>query len=211
MSAAIEQRLRKALAGTNEQARPMVDLEWPRVIQMALKPLLSNLREAAVLVPIVMRPEGFQVLLTRRADTLRNHKGQVSFPGGRRDPEDLTLAACALREAQEEVGLPPANVEIVGYLDDYPTTTRYRVTPVVALVRPPEQFAFDAVEVAEIFEVPLALLLDPARYASKILTKDGLNVPFFEIHHGGHRIWGATAGMLRDLCRKMNSFPEQEL
>lgn len=211
MSAALEARLRKALAGSNEQVRPMVDLEWPKLIQMALKPLLSNLREAAVLVPIVMRPEGYQVLLTRRADTLRNHKGQVSFPGGRRDPEDPTLAACALREAQEEVGLPPENVEIIGYLDDYPTTTRYRVTPVVALVRPPGEFVFDAGEVAEIFEVPLALLLDPARYAPKVLTKDGLKVPFFEISHGGHRIWGATAGMLRNLCRKIGTVPEQEL
>lgn len=207
MSAALEARLRRALAHTSEQARPMVDLEWPRLIQLALKPLLSNLREAAVLVPIVMRPEGFQVLLTRRADTLRNHKGQVSFPGGRRDPEDLTLAACALREAQEEVGLPPENVEIIGYLDDYPTTTRYRVTPVVALVRPPGEFVFDAVEVAEIFEVPLAVLLDARRYESKMLSKDGLNVPFFEINHAGHRIWGATAGMLRDFCRKMSAEP----
>ena len=204
MTAVIEQRLRKTLAGTSEQARPMVDLEWPKLIQLALKPLLSNLREAAVLVPILMRPEGFQVLLTRRADTLRNHKGQVSFPGGRRDPEDLTLAACALREAQEEVGLPPEKAEIIGYLDDYPTTTRYRVTPVVALVRPPEQFLIDAGEVAEIFEVPLAVLLDVSRYESRVLSKDGLNVPFFEVNHEGHRIWGATAGMLRDLCRKMS-------
>ncbi|MES2682868.1 MAG: CoA pyrophosphatase [Pseudomonadota bacterium] len=203
MSQALQANLRKALAGTSESRRPMVDLEWPKLIQIALKPLLSNLREAAVLVPILMRPQGYSVLLTRRADTLRNHKGQVSFPGGRRDPEDATLAACALREAEEEVGLPAANVEIIGYLDDYPTTTRYRVTPVVALVTPPAQFAFDAGEVAEVFEVPLSLLLDSRRYESKILTKDGLNVPFFEIHHEGHRIWGATAGMLRDFSRKM--------
>ena len=203
MSQPLEARLRAALAHTSEQHRPVVDLEWPKLVQRALKPLLSNLREAAVLVPILMRPEGFSVLLTVRADTLRNHRGQVSFPGGRRDPEDLTLAACALREAQEEVGLPPACAEIIGYLDDYPTTTRYRVTPVVALVRPPEQFAFDAGEVAEIFEVPLGVLLDPLRYEPKILTKQGLNVPFFEVRHEGHRIWGATAGMLRDFCRKV--------
>lgn len=200
----MEARLRTALAGTSEAGqRPLVDLEWPKLVQRALKPLLSNLREAAVLVPILKRPEGYSVLLTRRADTLRNHKGQVSFPGGRRDPEDASLAACALREAQEEVGLPPENVEIIGYLGDYPTTTRYRVTPVVALVTPPAQFAFDAGEVAAVFEVPLSVLLDASRYESKILTREGLNVPFFEIHHGGHRIWGATAGMLRDLCRKL--------
>ena len=205
MSQAVEARLRAVLAGTDEQHRPLVDLEWPKLVQLALKPLLSNLREAAVLVPILQRPEGLSVLLTRRADTLRNHRGQVSFPGGRRDPEDLTLAACALRESQEEVGLPPENVEIIGYLDDYPTTTRYRVTPVVGLVRPPENFVFDAVEVAEIFEVPLAVLLDRSSYESKLLSKDGLNVPFFEINHGGHRIWGATAGMLQNLSRKMSA------
>ncbi len=203
MSAALEAHLRKALAGTSEQHRPLVDLEWPKLVQRALKPLLTNLREAAVLVPILMRPEGYSVLLTRRADTLRNHKGQVSLPGGRRDPEDSSLAACALREAQEEVGLPPENAEIIGYLDDYPTTTRYRVTPVVALVQPPSQFAFDAGEVAQVFEVPLSVLLDPSRYESRILSKNGLNVPFFEVNHGGQRIWGATAGMLRDFCRKV--------
>ena len=203
MSTALQSQLRRALAGSSESHRPMVDLEWPKLIQVALKPLLSNLREAAVLVPILMRPEGYSVLLTRRADTLRNHTGQVSFPGGRRDPEDISLAACALREAEEEVGLPASHVEIIGYLDDYPTTTRYRVTPVVALVTPPAAFAFDAGEVAEVFEVPLSVLLDRRRYESKILTKDGINVPFFEINHQGHRIWGATAGMLRDFSRKM--------
>ncbi len=203
MSAAVEARLRAALKGTSEQERRLVDLEWPKLVQMALKPLLVNLREAAVLVPILTRPEGFSVLLTRRADTLRNHKGQVSFPGGRRDPEDLSFAACALREAQEEVGLSPASAEIIGYLDDYPTTTRYRVTPVVALVQPPEQFVFDAGEVAEIFEVPLAVLLDSEQYQSKILSREGFNVPFFEVNYGGQRIWGATAGMLRDFCRKV--------
>lgn len=205
MSAVVEARLRQALAATAEDApRPLVDLEWPKVVQLALKPLLSNLREAAVLVPVLMRDSGLSVLLTRRAETLRNHRGQVSFPGGRRDLEDASLAACALREAQEEVGLPPQNSEIIGYLDDYPTTTRYRVTPVVALVKPPASFVIDAGEVAEVFEVPLTVLLDSKRYESRILSKDGLNVPFFEINHGSHRIWGATAGMLRDLCRKVD-------
>lgn len=207
MSAELEQRLRQALAGSSEQHRPLVDLQWPRVVQLALKPLLSNLREAAVLVPIMKRPEGYTVLLTRRADTLRNHKGQVSFPGGRRDAGDTSFAACALREAEEEVGLPPGNVEVIGYLDDYPTTTRYRVTPVVAVVSPPARFVMDAGEVAEVFEVPLSVLIDPDRYESRILSKQGLNVPFFEIHHGSYRIWGATAGMLRDLCAKLASRP----
>ncbi len=203
MSALLEARLRQALAGSSEQERPLVDLEWPWLVQKALKTVFSNLREAAVLVPIMRRPQGLTVLLTVRADTLRNHRGQVSFPGGRRDPEDATLTACALREAQEEVGLQPLQAEIIGYLDDYPTTTRYRVTPVVALVEPPEHFHTDAREVAEVFEVPLSIVLDSSRYESRVLSQQGLNVPFYEINHEGHRIWGATAGMLKDLCRKL--------
>ena len=204
MSAAVEARLRQALAGSSEQHRPLVDLEWPWLVQKALKPLFNNLREAAVLVPILRRPAGYTVLLTVRAETLRNHRGQVSFPGGRRDADDATLAACALREAEEEVGLESARAEIIGYLDDYPTTTRYRVTPVVALVQPPERFRIDAGEVAEVFEVPLAVLLDSSRYETKVLSKQGLNVPFYEVNHEGYRIWGATAGMLKDLCRKLS-------
>lgn len=203
MTVALEARLRQALAGSSEHERPMVDLEWPRLLQRALRPMFVNLREAAVLVPILRRPQGHTVLLTLRAETLRNHRGQVSFPGGRRDPGDATLADCALREAEEEVGLQPERVEVIGYLDDYPTTTRYRVTPVVALVEPPERFHIDTGEVAEVFEVPLAVLLDGDRYESKILSKEGLNVPFYEVNHAGYRIWGATAGMLKDLCRKL--------
>ena len=204
MSADLEARLRAALKGTNEQERRLASGDWPKLVQTALKPLLANLREAAVLVPILMRPEGFSVLLTRRADTLRDHKGQVSFPGGRRDPEDASFAACALREAWEEVGLLPDRAEVIGYLDDYPTTTRYRVTPVVALVKPPEQFIFDAGEVAEVFEVPLSVLLDASQYETKILSREGFNLPFFEVNYGGQRIWGATAGMLRNFCRTIS-------
>jgi len=200
---AAEQRLRGALAHTSEAERHLVDLEWPALVRRAVAPLMVNLREAAVLVPIVRRSGGHTVLLTRRADTLRKHRGQVSFPGGRRDATDASLTACALREATEEVGLPSANAEVIGYLDDYPTTTGFKVTPVVALVRPPRRFAFDPVEVAEVFEVPLALLLDAASYEPKVFTREGLNVPFFEVNHAGQRIWGATAGMLRDLCRKV--------
>ncbi len=203
MSLELEARLRTALAGTSESHRPLVDMAWPKLVQLALQPLLKNLQLAAVLVPIVKRTEGYTVLFTRRAETLRNHKGQVSFPGGRRDPEDLSFAACALREAQEEVGLAAANVEVIGYLDDYPTTTRYRVTPVVALVTPPSQFLFDPGEVAEVFEVPLSLLLNISSYQPRLLSRAGVNVPSFEINHSGQRIWGATAGMLKDFYNKV--------
>lgn len=200
----LERRLRQALAGTSEaEPRPMSLLELPLGLDKLLAPKLRDLRAAAVLVPVMRRASGLQLLLTRRADHLRAHKGQVSFPGGRRDPEDTSIAANALREAQEEIGLDPRHVEVIGYLDDYPTLTRYRVTPVVGIVsdEPPVQRCED--EVAEIFEVPLEFVLDARSYQSSMLSREGLNLPFYELHHGGHRIWGATAGMLWNLQQKV--------
>ena len=112
-----------------------------------------------------------------------------------------------MREAEEEVGLPATSAEVIGFLDDYPTFTRYRVTPVVALVDPPAQFVSDPAEVAEIFEIPLALVLDESAYVQQSLNRDGVKVPFFELRHERHRIWGATAGMLRSLMHKMRQPP----
>lgn len=202
----IEQGLRLALAGTGEQApRPLADMDIPVLVRKALLPSVTKLRPAAVLVPVMRRPEGLSVLLTRRADTLRHHKGQVSFPGGRRDPDDASFADCALREAEEEVALPRDRVEVIGYLGDYPTMSRYLVTPVVALVEPPASFRFDASEVAEVFELPFEAVLDTARYQRGMLTREGLRLPFLELHHESWRIWGATAGMLWDLSRRVNA------
>ena len=99
--------------------------------------------------------------------------------------------------------MPPANVEVLGFLDDYPTGTGYRVTPVVGLVTPPERFALDAGEVAEIFEVPLALFLEPERYERKSFMRSGIKVPFLEVNYGDYRIWGVTAGVLWDFCKKV--------
>jgi 8-oxo-dGTP pyrophosphatase MutT (NUDIX family) len=206
MTTVSEALLRASLAGSHEAgSRPMVDLEMPAVMRKALLPALPLLKPAAVLVPLLRRPEGLTVLLTRRAETLRNHKGQISFPGGRRDPGDPSFAACALREAEEEVALPPENAEVIGYLDDYPTISRYRITPVVALVQPPMQFRVDPGEVAEVFELPLAVALDPQRFERGLLSRDGFKLPFLEINYQERRIWGATAGMLWELCRKVNS------
>lgn len=167
--------------------------------------IVSQLRPAAVLAPIVRRDEGMFLLLTRRADHLSSHQGQISFPGGRRDPEDISAAANALREAREEVGLDPAQVEVLGYLDDYPTISRYLVTPVVGLVHGPVELVSDPGEVAEVFEVPASVLLDPQAYRRKTLSRDGLVVPYYEVNWEGYRIWGATAGMLWDLCQKVNT------
>ena len=165
---------------------------------------------AAVLVPLVQRDAGLQVLLTRRTDHLRDHAGQISFPGGRAEPEDGGPAATALREAQEEVGLPGACVEVVGLMPTYTTVTHFVVTPVVALVHPPFDLMLDSFEVAEAFEVPLAHLMSPAHHQRHVFSFEGgqrqfLSMPWRGIGPDGlpreYFIWGATAAMLRNLYR----------
>lgn len=164
-------------------------------------------RAAAVLMPLVVRAEGLSVLLTQRADHLSDHAGQVSFPGGRREPDDANAIATALREAHEEVSLAPEHVEILGALPDYLTGTGFRVTPVVGLVHPPFTVAADTLEVAEIFEVPLAFVMNPANHEVRVLQWEGRERRFFAMLYprpgtGGHYfVWGATAGMLRNLYR----------
>jgi 8-oxo-dGTP pyrophosphatase MutT (NUDIX family) len=164
-------------------------------------------RAAAVLVPLVVREAGLTVLLTQRADHLNDHAGQVSFPGGRREPTDPSVAATALREAQEEVGLAPSRVEVLGTLPDYLTGTGFSVTPVVGLVHPPFTVRADSFEVADIFEVPLAFLMDPAHHEVRVMRWEGGERRFFAMPYprgpvGGHYfIWGATAGMLRNFYR----------
>ena len=154
-------------------------------------------------------PAGLQVLLTRRSESLRSHKGQISFPGGRREDSDATAADAAKREAEEETGIPPSAVEVIGYLDDYPTITRYLVTPVVGMVEDLAEVKPCAREVAEIFEVPLEFVLDPASFERKVLTREGINVPFFELNYGAYRIWGAIAGMLWNLSQKLARHEEE--
>jgi 8-oxo-dGTP pyrophosphatase MutT (NUDIX family) len=167
-------------------------------------------RVAAVLVPLVVRDEGLSVLLTLRADHLNDHAGQVSFPGGRHEPADATVTATALREAQEEVGLDPSRVEVLGALPEYLTGTGFRVTPVVGLVHPPFSVKADSFEVAEIFEVPLRFLMEPKNHQVRVLHWEGCERRFFAMPYprgtpggtGGHYfIWGATAGMLRNFYR----------
>ncbi|MBV8260238.1 MAG: CoA pyrophosphatase [Paraburkholderia sp.] len=164
-------------------------------------------RIAAVLMPIVIRDDGLTVLLTQRADHLNDHAGQISFPGGRQEPYDANPTATALREAQEEVALDPQHVEILGSLPDYLTGTGFRVTPVVGLVHPPFTVKADTLEVAEIFEVPLAFLMDPAWHEVRVFRWEGGERRFFAMPYpragadGHHFIWGATAGMLRNFYR----------
>nr|WP_285293152.1 CoA pyrophosphatase [Burkholderia glumae] len=164
-------------------------------------------RVAAVLVPLVARAEGLTVLLTQRADHLTDHAGQISFPGGRHEPGDADATATALREAHEEIALGHEHVEVLGELPEYLTGTGYRVTPVVGIVHPPFTVQADTLEVAEIFEVPLAFLMTPAHHEVRLFKWEGGERRFFAMPYpngrdgGQYFIWGATAGMLRNLYR----------
>ena len=157
------------------------------------------LTPASVLFPIVLRPGGATVLLTQRTAHLRDHPGQISFPGGRAEPEDSSPAHTALREAEEEVGLLPAHIEIAGYLPEYRTGTGFSITPVVAMVTPPFDLRPDSFEVAEVFEVPLAFLLDPANHQQHAMHYRGKLRSYCAMPYGPYFIWGATAGMILSL------------
>jgi len=158
---------------------------------------------AAVLVPIVDHPSGLTVIFTRRTAHLKAHSGQVSFPGGRAEPEDPTPEFTALREAQEEIGLAVERVEVLARLPDYHTRTGFRVTPVVGLVIAPVELVPDPREVEEVFEVPLAFLLDPANHRRETSELQGRTVGYYVMRYGTHTIWGATAGMLMNLYRHL--------
>ncbi len=163
---------------------------------------------AAVLLPLVQRETGLNLLLTRRTDHLRDHAGQISFPGGRVEPEDDGPVATALRETEEEIGLSRQHIEIIGQLPVYSTVTAFQVTPVVGLVEPEFTLQLDDFEVAEAFEVPLAFLMNPAHHRHHRFEFAGSERRFLSMPwQGGEReyfIWGATAAMLRNLYRLLS-------
>jgi 8-oxo-dGTP pyrophosphatase MutT (NUDIX family) len=164
----------------------------------ALRPT-GPLVPAAVLVPVVAGGKGLNMLLTRRTSHLQVHAGQISFPGGRLETDDLDAAAGALREAEEEIGLGRQSVEVIGRLDTYVTRTGFEVTPVVGLVTPPVDLRPHPFEVAEIFEVPLDFALDPRNRERRSREFNGVQREFWAIPYRDYFIWGATAGMIVNL------------
>ena len=168
---------------------------------------IRPLTRAAVLVPLIERADGLWVLLTERSATLKDHAGQISFPGGRQDPEDIDSVATALREADEEVGMPPPLVRVIGRLDTYITGTGYSVTPIVGLIRPPFPIEADPVEVADVFEVPLGFLMNPANHQKHSREYQGRTRHYYAIPYENRYIWGATAGMLVNLSRLLAPDP----
>jgi 8-oxo-dGTP pyrophosphatase MutT (NUDIX family) len=162
---------------------------------------------AAVLVPLVDRPQGLTILLTRRTDHLPAHAGQISFPGGRCESDDCDAVATALRETEEEIGLARDLVNPIGRLDTYITRTGFEVIPVVGLVAPPSSLRPDPDEVAEVFEVPLDFILDPASRQRHSRIDAGATRYFYVFPWGNYYIWGATAGMLVNLAELLRDPP----
>ncbi len=158
-------------------------------------------RPAAVLIALVARPEGLQLVLTQRTAHLRDHAGQISLPGGRIDEGDAGPAAAALREASEEIGLPRDRVDLLGALRHYDTVTGFRIHPVVGWVEPPVTYTPDPFEVAEVFELPLGFALDPANHRRGSYQRNGLRRDFYVLPYENRHIWGATAGILVNFAR----------
>src|SRR5579862_211320 len=196
------QIIRARLAGTQPQHERRDWLMPGRFERGTGPPLVRDPLPSAVLIPLVEREE-LAVLFTQRATGLRTHGGQISFPGGRIEPADEGPRAAALREAREEIGLDERFVSVVGFLPDHVVMTGFRVTPLVAFVRPGFELLLDFKEVTDTFEVPLAHVFDPANHQLRLRRSGftGEEVEFCDIPYGERIIWGATAGMLLTLYR----------
>jgi 8-oxo-dGTP pyrophosphatase MutT (NUDIX family) len=198
---------RRGFGGTDdpeEAAAFRIALRGDRDLNPALNPAVTPpsaaLRPAAVLVPLIDHAGGMSVLLTQRTAHLSAHAGQISFPGGRIEEHDPDEIAAALRETEEEVGLPRDRVSVVGRLDTYVTGTGFEITPIVGIVAPPFALAIDPYEVAEAFEVPLAFILDSRNHQRIERAVGARSRSFFVLPFEGRNIWGATAGILVNLA-----------
>ncbi len=168
------------------------------------RPPARPLRPASVLVPLVARDGALNLILTRRAVRLKHHPGQIAFPGGKQDPRDADARAAALREAREEIGLAPREVEVLGAFDTHETVTDFLVTPFVGLVAPEFRAVVDASEVAEVFEVPLGHVLDAGNFQVHGRRWQGGWRRYYVVAFGPYYIWGATARMLRMLADRLD-------
>ena len=167
--------------------------------------LTGPLTPAAVLVALIERSAGMTVLLTRRTESLSSHGGQISFPGGRVEQNDGAPVCTALREAEEEIGLAPSHVEILGRLANYVVGTGYRITPVVGFVDPVQHFVRDEREVAEIFEVPLDIVMERKNYRQEHMRVKNIDRSYYVLPYGRYRIWGATASILVNLRETLSN------
>ena len=165
--------------------------------------MMVKARQAAVLVPVVARSEGATVLLTRRADGMRNHSGQIAFPGGRIDPTDDGPLRAALREAFEEIGLPRQAVQPLGFMAPYFSITGYHITPVVALIEPDMPLVLNPTEVTDAFEVPLKFLMSAGNHQIESREFNGVMRKYYAITFGERYIWGVTAGIIRLLYERL--------
>lgn len=163
----------------------------------------AKLRDAAVLVPVIDTGPEAQVILTRRSTAMRRHSGQVAFPGGSVDPEDDSIETAAMREAEEEIGLDRKYVEPVGRLPVYMTTTGFRITPVLAVVRPGFTIVPNPAEVDAVFETPLSFLMDPANHRRESRVWEGIERHYYVMPFGEFHIWGVTAGIIRTMYERL--------
>jgi len=196
----IERRLRDSAPGGDPLGAWIADLS-PEQAEALRGHLPRTFARAAVMVPIVERPEGLTVLLTERASHLKHHPGQISFPGGRMEPADAGPWEAAVRETREEIGLAAEFASLAGYLHDHMVLTGYLITPAVAFVRPGFQLALDLTEVQDVFEVPLEFVLDLRNHLPRDRSIAGHTVITHEIPYEGRQIWGATASMLITFAR----------
>lgn len=199
--------LRAAFA---DSAPPADPTRVPDVGRMRRLPALraiveAGLKPAAVLVPFVRDGTGLDVVLTERAAHLKHHPGQVSFPGGAVEPGDDSLAAAALRETEEEIGIPTDRIEVIGYLPAQLTISGYAMTPVIGLVEGPVELSLDRSEVASAFNVPADVLFDPRRHRRSERDWKGMLLPVTEIHYERWRIWGATASVVARVTKALEN------